>query len=206
LPGAIPMNFATKDQKTQILVWLVWAIACLVFLAWPQQILNSDRSRLDLPALPGVITHDSGKSPLFPWHPDHRWRKWARQQYLALRKAHRRAKKVAYLTHLALTGALTLAKLVDLMTHSQLRRHLGALPVLYALLETLQVRHIINRYCPTQAEFDHGTVALVLILNRLTMPLPLYRIADWLAQTVLVGTLGIPAIKFNDGCYPASLS
>jgi transposase len=99
---------------------------------------------------------------------------------------------------LALTGALTLAQLVDLVTKSQVRRHLGALPVLYALLETLQVRDIVNRHCSTRAQVDHGTVALVLILNRLTMPLPLYQIADWLGRTVLVYVLGIPAAKFND--------
>jgi transposase len=74
----------------------------------------------------------------------------------------------------------------------------GVLPVLYALLKTLQVREVINRYCPTQADVDHGTVALVLILNRLTMPLPLYQVADWMARTVLVRILGVPAAKFND--------
>jgi transposase len=79
-----------------------------------------------------------------------------------------------------------------------MRRHLGALPVLYALLDVLQVRDIINRHCPTRGEVDHGTVALALILNRLMMPLPLYQVADWLAQTVLVYVLGIPAAKFND--------
>jgi len=84
------------------------------------------------------------------------------------------------------------------LTHSQLRRRVGALPVLYALLEELRVREIINRYCATRAEVDHGTVALVLITNRLLMPLPLYQVADWLARTVLVYTLGIPAAKFND--------
>jgi transposase len=99
---------------------------------------------------------------------------------------------------LALTGALTLAQLVDLVTQSQVRRHLGALPVLYALLETLQVRDIINHHCSTRAQVDRGTVALVLILNRLTMPLPLYQIADWLGRTVLVYVLGVPAAKFND--------
>ncbi len=26
------MHFATKSKRTQILVWLIWAIACLVFL------------------------------------------------------------------------------------------------------------------------------------------------------------------------------
>ena len=29
------------------------------------------------------------------------------------------------------------------------------------------------------------------------MPLPLYRVADWMARTVLVYTLGVPAAKFN---------
>ena len=36
-----------------------------------------------------------------------------------------------------------------------------ALPVLYELLDVLQVRQIINRHCPTAAEVDHGTVAMV---------------------------------------------
>jgi hypothetical protein len=105
---------------------------------------------------------------------------------------------MARLARLALTGALTLAQLVDLITQSQLRRHLGALPVLYALLEVLRVREIINCHCPTEAEVDHGTVVMVLILNRLMAPRPLYQVADWLARTVLVYTLGVPAGKFND--------
>ncbi len=87
---------------------------------------------------------------------------------------------------------------MDWLTRAQLRRHLGALPVLYGLLEVLQVREIVNRHCPTAAEVDHGTVAMVLIINRLVAPRPLYQIADWLARTVLVYTLGIPATKFND--------
>jgi hypothetical protein len=105
---------------------------------------------------------------------------------------------MARLGRLALRGALTLAQLVDLLTQSQLRRHLGALPVLYALLEVLRVHETINRHCATAAEVDHGTVAVVLILNRLMAPRPLYKVADWLARTVLVYRLGVPAVKFND--------
>jgi transposase len=192
------MNFATKSRRTQVLVWLIWAMAFLVFLALPEQAVVSERPGIGLPVLVGMVTHDPRNGPMFPWQPRHRWRKWAWRRYRALRQAHRRALWAARLARLALTGALTLAQLVDLVTHSQLRRHLGALPVLYALLEGLQVREIINRHCPTKAEVDHGTVAMVLILNRLTMPLPLYQVADWLAQTVLVYTLGVPAAKFND--------
>lgn len=192
------MYYATKRREMQILVWLVWAVACLVFLALPERVTLADWPVFELPALPGVVTYESRDGPLFPWRPRQRWRTWAWRRYCALRRAHRRAVWVARLARLALNGALTLAQLVDLLTQAQFRRHLGALPVLYALLESLQVRRIINRHCPTRAEMDHGTVALVLLLNRLMMPLPLYRVADWLARTVLVCTLGLPAEKFND--------
>jgi transposase len=159
--------------------------------------LNED-GRLGLPALPGIVTHEPHGGPVFPWLATWRWRKWAWQRYAVLRRAQRRALWVARLARLALMGTLTMAQCVDLLTHSQLRRHVGALPVLYALLEVLHIREIINRHCPTAAEVDHGSVAVVLILNRLMAPRPLYQIADWLAQTVLVYTLGVPAEKFND--------
>ena len=140
------MYFATKRRQTQILVWIIWAIACLVFLMLPQPVVVDEGPMVDLPALAGVVTHDTRNGAPFPWQPRRRWRKWAWRRYRALWKAHRRAVWVARLTRLALTGALTLAQLVDLATRSQLRRHLVALPVLYALLETLRVRVILNRY------------------------------------------------------------
>jgi hypothetical protein len=61
-----------------------------------------------------------------------------------------------------------------------------------------QSDNVFDRHCPTEAEVDHGTVAVVLILNRLMAPRPLYRVTDWLARTVLVYTLGVSAEKFND--------
>ena len=30
------MDFATKTRRTQIVVWLVWAIACLVIMVIPE--------------------------------------------------------------------------------------------------------------------------------------------------------------------------
>jgi transposase len=41
-------------------------------------------------------------------------------------------------------------------------------------------------------------VALVLILNRLMWPLPLYQVADWAGQTVLGAVLGLDPVKLND--------
>jgi transposase len=145
-----------------------------------------------------LVTQDPVPGARFPWQPRRRWRLWTWKRVQAARRAYQRVVWAARLARLLLQGALTMAMVVDWLTRTQLRRQLGALPVLYALLEILQVRTIINRYCPSAAEIDPGTVALVLVLNRLMAPRPLYKVADWLAQTVLVHTLGLPATKFND--------
>jgi hypothetical protein len=44
----------------------------------------------------------------------------------------------------------------------------------------------------------HGIVISVLVLNRLTAPRPLYKVARWMASTILPLVLGVPARKFND--------
>jgi hypothetical protein len=49
-----------------------------------------------------------------------------------------------------LWGCRTLADVIGVLTQRSMARYLGALPVLYLLLEQLQVRTIINRYCPTE--------------------------------------------------------
>ena len=191
------MNFATKAPRTQVLVWLIWLIALFASFAWGQPACQGD-VQTDDTLLLGIVTHDKRDGRLFPWQPCYRWKKRALQKYRAWRQVYRRAKRVAFLARLALSGMLSMAQVVDWLTASQLRYKLGALPVLYALLETLNVRHIINQHCHTRAEVDHGTVALVLVLNRLMLPLPLYQVADWVGQTVLVAVLGIAATKFND--------
>jgi hypothetical protein len=192
------MNFATESRRTQILVWFAWAIACVVFVLLPEQMIQSHWVCLDVPALPGAVTYERRNGLLFPWQPKHRVRKWAWHHYCRLRRAHRRAIWVARLARLALAGAFGMAGVVDMLTRAQLRRHLGALPVLCELLDMLHIRQIINRHCPTAAEVGHGTVAMVLVLNRLMAPRPLCRVADWVARGMLVSMLGISASKFND--------
>jgi hypothetical protein len=63
-----------------------------------------------------------------------------------------------------------LAEVIQALTRKQLVRHLSALPILVALLSRLKVRETINHYCPTHSPIDNGTVALVLVLNRLMAP------------------------------------
>jgi len=188
-------HFATKPSERRILVWLIWCIALLVFIQPPG---GTGYQADSPPPLLGVVTHDPKAGPLFPWSPGYRWKKWALAKYRAWRRAYRRAKRAALMARLVLSGVLRMAQVVEWLTARQVSYQVGALPVLYALLETLGVRQVINRHCRSQAEVDHGTVALVLILNRLLFPLPLYQVADWVGQTVLGAVLGVPAAKFND--------
>jgi transposase len=187
------MKSATKSQYTQVLAWLIWVIVLLVFIRASESDLDAVAS--EPPALAGVITPHWRDGPLFLW--TCRLRVIIRRRRRVLWQIYHRVVWAVRLVKLALRGT-TMAQVVDWLTQGQLRRHLGALSVLHALLEVLQVRDIINRHCPTAAEVDHGTVALVLILNRLVAPRPLYRIADWLARTVLIYKLGVSAKKFND--------
>jgi transposase len=184
------MYSATRSYQKQLLIWLLWAITIFVSVT---PVDYRSETEVAVPALPGVLQHDS---PGLAWR--YRLRLVWRRQKRRLRRVYRHAVWSMHWAHLALRGSLTLAWFVDRVTRTQLRRQLGALPVLYALLDVLQVREIINHYCPTQADVDHGTVAVVLILNRMVAPRPLYQVADWLSQTVLVHTLGVPASKFND--------
>ena len=179
------MNFATKNKRTRILVWVIWFIALLVF---SQPAHTGELGRHDTTPLLGVVSHKTTDGPLFPWQRRYRWKQRALRQYQAWRRAYRQAKWSARTARLALNGIMTLAQLVNWMTLRQQHYQIGALPVLYALRETLQVPQIINRHCPTKGEVAHGTAAVVLILNRLMFPLPLYQVADWVGRTVLAGT------------------
>ncbi|MBC8335433.1 MAG: IS1634 family transposase [Anaerolineales bacterium] len=190
------MNFATKLTRTRIKIWIIWLAVLIIALLSPfAGIETQTLSTL----LPGIVTHHEEDGALFPWRVRRRrWKKWALRRYRAWQKSYRQAKQTAMLAKLALKGMLPIAWVVEHLTVRQHRYQIGAIPVLYALLETLEVRRIINRYCPTQGDVDHGAVSLVLVINRLTFPLPLYRVADWVGQTVLTAALGVPAAKFND--------
>jgi len=126
---------------------------------------------------------------------------WLRRRWQAAwwpLRARLRAIRVWLAVLARLWGCRTLAEVIGVLTRRSVARYLGALPVLYVLLEQVQVRAIINRYCPTESPVDHGAVTLVLVLNRLVAPRPLYRVMDWLAQTVLGDYVDVPAAKFND--------
>ncbi len=77
-------------------------------------------------------------------------------------------------------------------------RHIGALPVLLPILDALAVRDRTNALVPSQAEIDLGQMLVLLILNRLLAPQPLYAVQDWLPTTVLPQLLQISPAQCYD--------
>ena len=171
------MYFTTNRRWSYVVVWCFWFLVLLTVAwhggpPWLTVPAATDTSPGDAVALL-VLPPTAGGTP---WPLRRRWRKWAITHYQAARRAYRRAVWAARGARLLLRGALTLAAVVDWLTRAQLRRQLGALPVLYRLLELLDVRQIINRHCPSAAQVDHGAVVVVLVLNRLMAPRPLYKV------------------------------
>ena len=78
--------------------------------------------------------------------------------------------------------------------------NLGALAVLWPLLERMQVARIINQHLPAdpQAEFDHGRVLSLLIAARLYNPVALVNVGRWAAESGADILWDIPVEKLND--------
>lgn len=90
--------------------------------------------------------------------------------------------------------ATTYQRIID----REVTKDLGAIPLILPFLKTLGLREVINQTLVSVNDVDNGTVALVLCLNRLLAPRPLYRVEDWLAETILPEYLGIDAAKLHD--------
>ncbi len=75
---------------------------------------------------------------------------------------------------------------------------MGALPILYPILRDLAVWETTNALVPTEAAIDLGRMVLLLSLNRLLAPQPLYHVQDWLAGHVLEQVLGVSAAQVYD--------
>lgn len=201
-----------KSQKVQ--VWVIWLIAVLATTIIPVTLEVYPGGTIEVSravnAGTGVVIAEERPDKLFPWLANYRWRKMALKAYRRWKKAYRQAKyryQVARaLGRLAQGGVLTLAWVMDLWTRRQMRYYLGALPLLYTILEELQVAEVINRYSPTRSDLKHGTVALVLALNRLHAPRAVWRVSDWMGQTVLVSMLGYKAERFKKDRLGRTLS
>jgi hypothetical protein len=85
--------------------------------------------------------------------------------------------------------------------------NLGALAVIWPLLERMNVVPIINQHVPTdtQAEFDHGTVLSLLIAARLYSPVALVNVQRWAADSGADILWNMPTEKINDDRLGRSL-
>lgn len=82
----------------------------------------------------------------------------------------------------------------------QLRaRQLAAVPLVLPILEELDLCAMVNRLRPSKALADLGRLALLLALNRLLSPRPLYGVGEWASQeTVVSDLLKLPAEQLYD--------
>jgi transposase len=80
----------------------------------------------------------------------------------------------------------------------QLTKWIGAVPVLMPILRDLGVAETVDAHCPGKDEVSHGTIITALALNRLLAPKPLYKVGEWLSETVLEDALGVDAEQMYD--------
>jgi transposase len=175
--------------------WLLWLVVVLLILCLPDLVVLGSQmgAQVTAPeALLAPIVSDDAVGSLFPW----RWGRSRRRRIVRLPIGISR-----FLGLWALFCQMrswNMAQWVAFLSRYQIARFVGGMLFLYPILKELEVAEVVSEYCPTEAEVKHGTVVSLLVLNRLTAPRPLYKVAHWMAFTILPLVLGIPACKFND--------
>ncbi|MEU5646725.1 IS1634 family transposase [Streptomyces milbemycinicus] len=79
-------------------------------------------------------------------------------------------------------------------------KRLGALPVAAEFLRRLDMAGIVDGLCPSAASayLTHGQVIEALVANRLTSPMPLFRVGDWARVWAVEEVFGIEPALLND--------
>jgi transposase len=95
-------------------------------------------------------------------------------------------------------GQSTLAETMGPMLRPPVICQVGAIPLLYPILEELGLQTEVNDLCPSKADIDLGRLMLLFTLNRLMAPQPLYKVGEWANQTVLPQVLSLPVAQLYD--------
>jgi uncharacterized protein DUF4277 len=82
---------------------------------------------------------------------------------------------------------------------------IGALPVIQAYFDKLQLADTIDRLVPWEGEVPLGTLTEILVANRLLGPKPLYRLGQWAEQAGLTGFYQVSAAQLNDDLFGRAL-
>ncbi len=99
----------------------------------------------------------------------------------------------------------TWAKQVAAVSTGSVSRQVGAIPVIYPLLEALQVRQIINGLGRSGADIDLGRVVEMLTLNRLLAPQPLNHVGEWVEQSIVATMFGLEVKQLYDKRFGRAL-
>src|SRR5260370_17738979 len=75
---------------------------------------------------------------------------------------------------------------------------IGALPVITQYFERLHLADTLNQAIPWEGDIPIGTLAEILIANRLLEPEAMYRVGEWAAKTGLTDYYGVTAQQLND--------
>lgn len=185
------MTIVASSSRRNLAFWLIWWSVVVSALLQPWYLPGVTAE----PVVAGYVLGPNDASPM-AWIGVTQRRLWA-WMWWQVRNWHN-TWQTRMTVVVRVWGCRSLAELIAILTRRQITLQLGALPVLLLFLQRLKVRETINRYCPTQGQVDQGAVACVLVLNRLMAPRPLYKIADWMATTMIGAYLGVEPGKFND--------
>ncbi|TJZ95041.1 DUF4277 domain-containing protein [Actinacidiphila oryziradicis] len=89
----------------------------------------------------------------------------------------------------------------ELLITSVVEKRLGSLPASAQFLRRLDVAGMIDGLCPMRtdiAHISHGQVIEVLIANRLSSPMPMFKVNQWAAQWAVEEVFGITPDFLND--------
>jgi len=75
---------------------------------------------------------------------------------------------------------------------------LGSIVFTLPFIQSLGLRQIVEQHCPYDGALSHGLVFVVIVLNRLHSPRPLYRVGEWAAEKGLTRLLHIDPADLND--------
>jgi len=92
----------------------------------------------------------------------------------------------------------TLAETVGPLLRTPDICQVGAVPILYPILEGLGLRAEINVLRPSKADIDLGRIAILLTLNRLMASQPMYKVGAWASTTVIPRVFSLPVAQLYD--------